>query len=487
MPDHPASSPDSDAAAAIADLRGALGAAAVLTGADGAAFAADWTGNYRWTPLCVARPADRDQVSDVLRIAARHRVKVVPVSGNTGLSGGTMAPGAIMLSLERMNRIIEIRPEARVMVVEAGAIVADIEKAAEEHDLLFPLFFGARGTARIGGALSTNAGGSNVLRYGSTRALCLGLEVVLPSGEVLDLMTSLHKDNAGYDLRDLFIGAEGTLGIITGAVLKLFPRPHAHATALIAVPDLAEALQLLNHLQKETGGLVEAFEYMPAHYIAAWLDAHPERRPPFDAPHEVTLLIELAATAPRDCMPGPDGAVPLVAQLEDLLMALAEEGRVLDAVIARNDAQRQEMWAMREEAAALTVRGGRHAVFTDVALPLDRVHDFLGRVLGAVRELDPGVEEFFVAHLGDGNVHYDLWPSRHDPDLDEALRERVEALAVSLGGSFSAEHGVGFAKLGAMRRHKDPVALALMQKIRAVLDPDGLLNPGRTIPAATPG
>ena len=243
-----------------------LGPAHVLTGQDCAPYTAEWIGKYHWQPLAVLRPADRDQVSAILRIASETGTPVVPVGGRTGLVGGTEAEGRLMLSLERMNRIREIRPQARIAVVEPGVILSRLHDAAADHGLYFPLWFGARGSAMIGGVLSTNAGGSNVLRYGSTRALCLGLEVVLADGRVLDLMSELHKDNSGYDLRDLFIGAEGTLGVITAAVMKLVPAPRAHATAMLAMPSLDAALVLLNRLQTQTGGLVEAFEFMPRSY-----------------------------------------------------------------------------------------------------------------------------------------------------------------------------------------------------------------------------
>jgi len=348
---------------------------------------------------------------------------------------------------------------------------------------VFPLTFGARGSARIGGCLATNAGGSNVLRYGSARALCLGLEVVLASGEVLDLMGAVHKDNSGYALRDLFIGSEGTLGVITAAVLRLHPRPRAYATAMVAARDLPAALEILNRLQAGTGGLVEAFEYMPRAYVAAWKAHRPETPEPFAAPHEVNLLVETGAGAEDDARPGPDGATPAQARLEALLAALIEEGLVLDATPARSEAQRRAMWERREGAAELTVLRP-HVLFNDIALPLEKTAAFAERILPALRAIDPGVEDFLVAHLGDGNMHYNIWPSQGDEVLHERLRERLEDLVAELGGSFSAEHGVGISKLGAMTRRKDPVALEVMRRIRTALDPAGLLNPGKTVPMA---
>ena len=250
----------------IADLTGALGANHVLTGDDLAKYRHEWTQHYPSNPCAVARPADTGQVAEALRIAARHGVPVVPVSGLTGLVGGAYTDGGLMISVERLNRIREIRADARIAIVEAGVVLDRLHEAAEAANLYFPLWFGARGSAMIGGVLSTNAGGSNVLRYGSTRALCLGLEVVLADGRVLNLMSELHKDNSGYDLKQMFIGAEGTLGVITAAIMKLVPRPRAYATATLAVRSLPDALVLLNQLREATGGLVEAFELMPVSY-----------------------------------------------------------------------------------------------------------------------------------------------------------------------------------------------------------------------------
>jgi FAD/FMN-containing dehydrogenase len=462
-------------------LAAITGPAHVLTGAAAAPWAQDWMGKYPSTPLAVVRPSSTAQVAAIMSLAHETGTPVVPLSGNTGLPGGGQTDGGLILSLSRMNRIREIRPAARTAIVEAGVILSQMHDAAAEHDLIFPLTFGARGSAMIGGVLSTNAGGSNVLRYGNTRDLCLGVEVVLADGRVMNLMSELHKDNTGYSLRNLMIGAEGTLGVITAAVLKLFPRPRAYATAMVAVPQLTAALDLLNRMQAATGGAVEAFEYMPRAYIARHLTVIPGAREPFDAPHDVNILIELGATAPRDATPGPDGAVPIVDLLETTLGQMLDQGLVLDAVVARTDAQRREMWARRESAAELT-RHVHPQVDTDVCLPLDRVDAFLTQVLSRVRTIDPDATDFCVAHLGDGNVHYTVMPTRPDRETDEAIRTAIEDVVQDMGGSFSAEHGIGIAKLGTMRRRKDPVALDVMRAVKRALDPAGILNPGKVIP-----
>lgn len=461
----------SDLLAALAQI---VGPAHVLTGAETAPWDSDWTGHYRGAPLAVVRPADRDEVAAVLRLAAAQGVAVVPVSGNTGLNGGALGAGAIALSLGRLNRLREIRADARIAVVEAGVIVDALNAAAAEQGLMFPLSFGASGSAMIGGVLSTNAGGANVLRYGNTRDLCLGVEVVLADGRVMDLMTALHKNNAGFDLRDLVIGAEGQLGIITAAVLKLHPLPATVVTAMVAMETLDPASGLLNALQDASGNAVVAFEFMPRSFVEGYLEIAPDSREPFDAPHPVNLLVELAAPQPGE---GPGAA------LESVLAAAMEAGTVTDAVIAQNETQRRQMWARREAAAEISFR--RNPVIdTDIAVPRDLVADYLRRIGPRLQARDPGCGLMSVAHLGDGNIHYTCYPTRDDPALMADLRAEIDALAMELNGTFSAEHGVGLSKLAPMARYKDPVALDVMRAIKTALDPQGILNPGKTLPPA---
>lgn len=464
----------------IEAAREIVGRTHVLTGADTARHATDWTGKYAAAPLCVVRPHDTAEVSALMALAQDTGTPVVPIGGNTGVNGGAHAPGAVLLSLERMNRIREIRPDARVAIVEAGVVLERLHEATAEHGLTFPMTFGAKGSATIGGMMSTNAGGSGVLRYGNTRALVLGLEAVMPDGAVMDLMTALHKDNSGYDLKDLLIGAEGTLGVVTAAVVKLVPLPKARATALLAMRSLDDALALLNRVQEATGHAVEACEYMPGVYIDQLARLHPTMRRPL-ARHDVTLMLEIGASARRDAEPGPDGLAPVTAYLEELLATEMEAGRVLDAVIARTEAQRREIWAMREAAAEVHF-ATTPTVINDIALPLDRVARFFDLVRPRLAALDPGVWDIPVAHLGDGNIHYAVYPTRDDPDLADAIMETVEEVVRELGGSFSAEHGIGLSKKRSMARRKDPVALAVMRAIKVALDPKGIMNPGKVLP-----
>lgn len=464
----------------IEAARERIGPEHVLTGADTERYAIDWTEKYSAEPLCVVRPADTGEVAALVTLANETETPLVPIGGNTGQTGGTHAPGAVLVSLERLSRIREIRPESHVAVVEAGVVLETLHNAVDEHGLAFPLTFGAKGSATIGGAMSTNAGGSNVLRYGNTRALVLGLEAVMPDGRVLDLMTALHKDNSGYDLRDLLIGAEGTLGIITTAVVKLVPRPRAYVTAMVTLGSLEDALELLRLLQVETGGTVEAFEYMPGAYLDALAGMHPEMRIPL-TPGDVNVMLETGISATADAEPGPDGTAPALARIEELLFAEMERGRVLDAAIARSESQRREIWALREAAAEVTL-ATRPNVVNDISLPLEALPVFFPRVRKALAALDPGAGDLSVAHLGDGNIHYTVYPTRDDAMLADAIVEAVEEVVLELGGSFSAEHGIGLSKKRSMARRKDPVALAVMRQIKQAIDPKGIMNPGKVLP-----
>jgi len=465
----------------ITELTAALGAAHVLTGKDAAPYGKDWTGAYTSTPLAVLRPANTAEVSAILKIANAHKTPVVPASGRTGLTGATLAQDALMLSVERLNQITDINPNARTATVGAGVILSNLHDAADAHDLVFPLTLGARGSAMIGGLLSTNAGGSNVVRYGSTRGLCLGLEVVMADGRIMNLMTALHKDNSGLDLRNLVIGAEGTLGIITAAVVKLSPKPKAYATAMVAVATLDDALQLLHDLQDATGGGVEAFEYMPRSYIDKHMQLMPDATAPFDAEYDINIMIEVAAAKSADATPQGDGSLPVVATLETALGAMLEDGRVLDAVIAQNHSQRRAMWKRREDAGEVAFFGGVF-VNTDVALPIDKIAAFEAMLTPRIKAIDPDADEVIVAHLGDGNIHHTSYISRNDPAVMDQLVEAVEDVVQELGGSFSAEHGIGVSKLETMKRRKDPVALDAMRAIKRALDPNNILNPGKVIP-----
>lgn len=437
----------------------------------------------------VVCPASTEEVAAIMRLADATQTPVVPVGGNTGLAGGTYAGDderAIMLSLERMNRIREIRPASRIAIVEAGVVLDTLHQAAAEHDLIFPLTFGARGSCTIGGNLSTNAGGSNVVRYGNTRDLCLGIEVVTPQGRIVDLMSELHKDNTGYSLKNLYIGAEGTLGIITAAVMKLSPRPKAYATAMVGVASLEAALELLQDLRDASSNAVEAFEYMPAKYFDTYRLIYPDDRPPFDTPQAHSVLVQLGATGARDAAPHPEGGTVIEHLLEEVLARHFEAGHVTDAVIAKNEAERRAMWERRERAFEVSQAKGS-SIRTDVSVGLDRVGDFIAEVERRVLAAYPYADILVISHLGDGNLHHSIWmhpETREPPTPEEAegVTVIVEDVAREMRGSFSAEHGIGVYKLGSMARRKDPEAIAIMRAIKQALDPKNICNPGKVIP-----
>ncbi len=437
-----------------------------------APYAQDWTGAYPSAPGAVIRPGSTEDVSQVMKIAAQHRVAVVPLGGNTGLVGGGQARGELIISLERLNNIRAIKPGSRVAIVEAGVILQQIHDAVAKHDLIFPLTFGARGSARIGGCLSTNAGGSNVVKYGATRGLCLGLEVVLASGEVLDLMGELHKDNSGYALRELFIGAEGTLGIITAAVLKLSPKPEAYATAQVAFASIDTALDFLSRLQRASSNAVEAYEYMPRSYLTRLKRHRPDLYLPIDDIFETNVMIELG------------GPSDLQRVLEEHLTQALDNGEVKEAVIAQNETQRQGIWACREAAGEI-IFDGTPSVVADICLPLDKITSFLTIVRKRLSQIEDNMEEITVAHLGDGNLHFAVYPKRDAPGHHSTIQAEIDAVTVEHGGSISAEHGIGQSKRLTLKRHKDPVALKVMSAVKQALDPEGRLNPGKVIPPLT--
>ena len=478
----------------IEKLTDLLGAKHVLVDDSSCAkYEHDATGEHEGRCMAVVSPATSQEVAEILKLANATRTSIVPFGGNTGVSGGAVpsAEGtALILSLERMNRIRQVCPETETVVAEAGVILENLQEAVGRQGFEFPLNLGARGSCMIGGNLATNAGGSNVLRHGNARALCLGIEVVTPRGEILDLMTNLHKNNSGYSLKDLYIGSEGTLGVITAAILKLFPKTKAYATALVGMNSLDAAFSLLNRLQAETGRSVEAFEYMPEGYISNFRIRYPDRRIPFEKPYPVCILAEVAAASEKDAVPDNQGNVPVEKRLIDLLSKSIDSGDVEDAYIAANERQRREIWALRD--VAFEVSTMRHPlVHNDIALPLNKIKPFIEKMDSVLADIAPGAESITVGHLGDGNLHYNVWLDRCAVPGDDGLRDKVmeavESEAVGMGGSFSAEHGIGISKLGTMARRKDPVALSVMRTIKFSLDPNNIMNPGKVIPFPSSG
>lgn len=460
-----------------------LGPAACLRGeADIAPYAVDWRGVYHGQPVAVLRPADTEQVSAALRQCAELGLCVVPAGGRTSLAGAAVpmaqGPASVVLSLERMNRLRHVDPMDNSITAEAGCTIEAVQNAATEAGRFFPLHFGAQGSAMVGGALSTNAGGIRTLRYGNARDLVLGLEVVLPDGRVLDDLRRVRKDNSGYALRHLFIGAEGTLGIITAASLKLFPQLAKRETALVAVRSPHEALRLLARCQ-ESGAELVAFELIRKICIDITLRHGTNIRQPMDLATDWYCLIEAAST---------HASIPVREALESALMEGIEAGEAEDVVLCESEAQRQNLWNIRETFPTCSRMEGP-GLSTDTSVPVSRIPDFLDRAQALIDGNWPEGRMIALGHMGDGNIHLSLqapagmghaeWQARA-PEFEGLVGE----IAVELGGSFSAEHGIGQSKRAAMAKLKSPVALDLMRAIKATLDPDGRMNPGKVLPPA---
>ena len=433
----------------------------------------------RWTGQggVLALPRDTAQVATLIAAANRARVPVVPYGGGTGLVCGQVmpdGPAPLIISLERMNTILAVYPDENVLVAQAGCILGDVQNAARAVDRLFPLSLASEGSACIGGNLSTNAGGVNVLRYGNARDLCLGLEAVLPDGRIWHGLTRLRKDNTGYDLKNLLIGAEGTLGIITAAALKLSPIPAEVGTAMFVVPSPSAALALLSLARAELGETVSAFELIHAQGLKFLSETLPQTRQPFATPPDWSVLAEVGL---------PIGQ-PAQAALERLFEVAAEQGLVTDGVIAMSGAQRRDLWSVREtipEANRLIGAISSH----DISLPLGEIPAFITRAGAMIKAMGDFRINCF-GHLGDGNLHYNVFPPRgavrdDNATLQGAIAGAIHDLVHELGGSFSAEHGVGRMKVADLARYGDPTRLDAMRAIKTALDPVGIMNPGAVL------
>lgn len=435
-------------------------------------------GRSRGRPGPLARPRSTEEAAAVVRACAAARVGIVPWGGGTGLVGGqvmTSGPLPLIVSMERMNAVRGLWPDENVIIVEAGAVLADVHAAAGTAGRIFPLTLASQGTARIGGLLSTNAGGVNVLRYGNARDLCLGVEAVLPDGTVMAGLRRLRKDNTGYDLRGLMIGAEGTLGLVTAASLRLFPPPGAVGTAMIAVESPAAALKLLHLTEARLPGGVLAFELIAGQGLRFLDEVLPAVRQPFADRPDWMVLVEIGLPAGLD----PE------AELAAVFAVAVEAGLARDGVIAQSAAQRDEFWRLREALPDANRRIGAISSH-DISLPLSELPGFIedaGRMLARLGDMRINC----FGHVGDGNLHYNAFPARgrqrgdYD-DLRARIQESVHDLVALRGGSFSAEHGVGRLKTGDLQRWGDPGRLAAMRAIKAALDPAGIMNPGAVLP-----
>ena len=440
-------------------------------------------GLFKGASPMLLKPGSTEEVAAIMKLASETGTAIVPQTGNTGLVGGQTprtGGGDIILSLERMNRIREIDPVANVMVVDGGVILAEVQKAAEAADRLFPLSLGSEGSCRIGGNLSTNAGGTAVLAYGNMRQLCLGLEVVLPTGEIWDGLRKLKKDNTGYDLRDLFIGAEGTLGVITGAVIKLFPQPLGHQVALAGLASTEDALKLFQKASSLCGTALTGFELIPRIGIE-FTSRHIEGvRDPLESPHAWYTLIDISTS---------DAEATAETMMQSLLEYGLEEGLVEDAVIASSVAQQKALWHMRESMSdSQKPEGG--SIKHDVSVPVSKIPAFMAEAEKAVVAAIPGARVCAFGHLGDGNIHYNIsQPAGENHGADKAaflarwaeVNDIVHGLVLAAGGSISAEHGIGQLKRDKLAHIRAPIEMDLMYRIKRAFDPAGIMNPGKVV------
>ncbi|WDA40371.1 FAD-binding oxidoreductase [Erythrobacter sp. BLCC-B19] len=486
---HPAPPPTAPAKA-----EAFLAAAAALLGPRGLtsdpermdAWLTDWRGRYTGRALALASPSSTAEVAALVKLCGEHGVPIVPQGGNSGMAGGATpdaSGSAIILSLRRMAAIRSLDAAAGQVVCEAGVVLQTLHEAAEAAQMRFPLTLGGKGSATIGGLISTNAGGTQVLRHGTMRAQVLGLEAVLADGSVLDLMTPLKKDNRGFDLKQLLIGSEGTLGIVTAACLRLLPATTGRATAWVGLGGIIEARTLLRQMEPAMGDALEGFEVVPEHCLAAVLAHQPGARPPLDGRHAWNALIE--------CVSPTQDSTALRDALEAALAAAFEDGLIADAVIAANDTQAEAVWALRDGISAAE-RALGPAMQHDISVPVEAMPEFILAATPQIEAAFPGTSVAAFGHLGDGNVHFHVLAPQGavrgvwEESEGKAVSAQVYDLVTQWGGSISAEHGIGQMKVDALARLHDPAALAVMAAVKQALDPAGLLNPGKLLPL-TPG
>jgi len=464
----------------IEEIQAIVGPAGLITlPQEVAPYASDWRKRYLGRPAAVVKPASTAEVAEVVRACAESRTAVVPQGGNTGLCGAATPDASgtqIVLNLSRMNRVHAIDTRNNTMTVEAGCVLANLQNTAEEAGRLFPLSLAAEGSCEIGGNLSTNAGGTAVLRYGNARELVLGLEVVLPSGEVWDGLRGLRKDNTGYDLKQLFIGAEGTLGVITAAVLKLFPLPKSHATAVVALETPEKAVALLERALGACGERLTGFELFSDFCLSLVLKHFRETAAPFPRRFPHYVLMELSDTQ------SGEGVRVLV---ESMLEAALEERNILDAAVAQSETQSRAFWSLREFISEAQAHEGPN-IKHDVSIPISRISEFIATTDAELERAYRGVRMVTFGHLGDGNVHYNVSaPEGVAPGVfvmhTAAINRIVHDSVARFGGSISAEHGLGQLKRDEIQRYKSPLELELMRKLKHALDPHGIMNPGKVL------
>ncbi|WP_324827117.1 FAD-binding oxidoreductase [Qipengyuania zhejiangensis] len=444
----------------------------------------DWRGRYSGRALGLASPASTEEVAAFVKLCGAHAIPIVPQGGNSGMSGGATPDEtgtAVLLSLRRMDAIREFDAEGRQVTCEAGVVLQRLHEAAADHRLRFPLTLGGKGSATVGGLVSTNAGGTQVLRHGTMRAQVLGLEAVLADGSVFDALTPLKKDNRGFDLKQMLIGSEGTLGIVTAATLRLLPETGGRIVAWAGLASIAAARQLLLHCERIAGDALEGFEVMPAHCLESVLAHLPDARAPLSGKHSWNALIELVA---------PAGASDRLDEtVSAMLESALDKGLLEDATIAASETQAEAFWQLRDSVAPAE-RAIGPAMQHDISVPVSRMADFVDQAAPQVEDRFPGTTAVGFGHLGDGNIHFHVLAppgaarGEWEANDGKAISAYVHDLVTGFGGSISAEHGIGQMKRDELGRLGDPVALGLMRSVKLALDPHGLLNPGKLVPLA---
>jgi len=470
----------------IEKLRAIVGDKGLILGeGDKHPYLTDWRENYLGKALAIVRPGSTEEVADVVKLCVAEKVAIVPQGGNTGMSGGATPDEdgrEIVLSLTRMNRILDIDPIGYTMTVEAGVVLKTIQETAAQHDRLFPLSLGAEGSCTIGGNLSTNAGGVQVLHYGNTRQLVLGIEVVTPAGDIWNGLRALKKDNTGYDLRDLYLGAEGTLGIITRAVLKLWPKPKDHATSWSAISSPQAAVELLSGAYAASEDNVTSCELMGRQGIDLVLQHISGTTDPLSEKHEWYVLMEWSSTRPRREGANAEG---LREKMEAYLGEAMEKGLVLDAVIAQTEAQSKALWALRENHTEASKKEGP-SIKHDISVAVSKIPDFIPQGTAAMTSALPGCRPLIFGHVGDGNLHFNCqapagWDKPHFMEHGEAISGGIYDLVVAYGGSISAEHGIGRIKVEELTHYRSQIELDTMRTLKRALDPQNIMNPGKVI------
>ena len=465
----------------------------ILTKKDHTKYVQDWRGQYKGDAAAILTPVNTNEVSKIMKIANDNNISVVPQGGNTSLCGAATPDNSgtsIIISFEKMNKVRQFNKEAQTITVESGIVLSQIHDVVEKENLFFPLSLGAQGSCMIGGNLSTNAGGVNVLKYGNARELCLGLEIVLPSGKIMNLISGLKKDNTGYDLKNLFIGAEGTLGLITAATLKLFQLPKMITTLFVEADEISNAIKLLNIFKSHFPDRIESFELMPKTFWEVAKNNIENILIPLEKMPKMGVLIDVSSFSKNEITPNKNGEVQIIKSIENVLEECFEINLISDATICINENQKKALWSIREAAAESEKKELENSNLIkclkhDISLPVESIENFHKDAQVMISNFLPNLKTIYFGHLGDGNLHYNIFGNGSLPDGFEGksseLTKKLYKIVHHYNGSFSAEHGIGQLKKDSLKTHKDEVAYSVMSIIKSQLDPKGIMNPGKVL------